>query len=105
MATFVAFRHIVTILVTDFTNPDNLTNDLLTLNSLIINKSLVLVGRRGLTDKSVDLRSRRQGTGDRIPVENKHVKKNNWFLDNAIRQKISHGYKIKTKILSVYMGA
>ena len=33
------------------------------------------VGRHGLTDKSVDLRSWRQGTGDRIPVENKHVKK------------------------------
>ena len=28
MATFVALRHPVTILVTDFTNMDNLTNDL-----------------------------------------------------------------------------
>ena len=33
-------RHPVTILVTDFTNPDNMTNDLLILNPLIINKSL-----------------------------------------------------------------
>ena len=31
----------LTILVTDFTNPDNLTYYLLILNSLIINKSLV----------------------------------------------------------------
>ena len=29
-------RHPVTILVTDFTNPDNLTNDLLILNPLIV---------------------------------------------------------------------
>ena len=34
-----------------------------------------MVGRRGLTDKSVDFRSRRQGTGDQIPVENNQVKK------------------------------
>ena len=40
MATFVVLRHFVTILVTDFTNPDNLTNDLLILNPLKINKSL-----------------------------------------------------------------
>ena len=41
-ATFVILRHPGTILVTDFTNPDNLTNDLLILNSSIIkNKSLV----------------------------------------------------------------
>ena len=33
------------------------------------------MGRRGLTDKSVDLCSLRQGTGDQIPVENKHMKK------------------------------
>ena len=31
MATFVILRHYVTILVTNFTNPDNLTNDLLIL--------------------------------------------------------------------------
>ena len=36
------------------------------------------VGRRGLTDKLVDLRSRRQGTGDWIPVKNKYVKKAIW---------------------------
>ena len=35
----------------------------------------MIVGRRSLTDKSVDLHSPRQGTGDRIPVKNKHVKK------------------------------
>ena len=34
-------QHPVTILVTDFTNPNNLTNALLILKSLIINKSLV----------------------------------------------------------------
>ena len=39
MATFVVLRNPVNILVTDFTNPENLTNDLLILNSLIINKS------------------------------------------------------------------
>ena len=33
------------------------------------------VGHRGLTDKSVDLHSRRQGTGDRIPEDKNHVKK------------------------------
>ena len=32
-------------------------------------EKIIFVGRRGLTDKSVDLRSRRQGTGDRIPEE------------------------------------
>ena len=35
-------QHPVTILVTDFTNPDNLTNDLLILTSLIINSSICL---------------------------------------------------------------
>ena len=35
MAIFVVLRHPVNILVTDFTNPDNLTTDLLMLNSLI----------------------------------------------------------------------
>ena len=40
MATFVILRHLVTILVTDFTNPDNLTNDLLILDFKIINKSM-----------------------------------------------------------------
>ena len=34
MATFVIPIHPITILVTDFTNPDNLTNDLLILQSL-----------------------------------------------------------------------
>ena len=29
------------------------------------------MGRHGLTDKSVDLHSRRQGTGTQIPVEDK----------------------------------
>ena len=38
MATFVVLRHSVTLLVTDFTNPDILTNDVLILNSLIIKK-------------------------------------------------------------------
>ena len=45
MATFVVLllflRHPVTILFADFTNPDNLTNGLLILNPMIINKSLV----------------------------------------------------------------
>ena len=41
MATFAILRHPVTILVTDFTNLDNLTNGLLIVNSLIINKPLV----------------------------------------------------------------
>ena len=41
MTTFVILRHPVTTLVTDFTNPGNLTNDLLNLNYLIINKSQV----------------------------------------------------------------
>ena len=40
MATFVILRHPVTILVTDFNNPDNSANDLLIFNSLMINKSL-----------------------------------------------------------------
>ena len=40
MATFAVLRHFVTILVKDFNNPDNLTNDLLILNPLKINKSL-----------------------------------------------------------------
>ena len=34
METFVILRHPVTILFTDFTNPDNLTNDFLILNPL-----------------------------------------------------------------------
>ena len=34
MATFVVHKHLVTILFTDFTNPDSLTYDLLLLNSL-----------------------------------------------------------------------
>ena len=34
MATFVALRHPVSILVTDFSNPDNLPEDLLILNFL-----------------------------------------------------------------------
>ena len=38
MATFAALRHPVTIIVTDFTNPENLTNDLFIPNSLPINK-------------------------------------------------------------------
>ena len=33
MATFVVLKHPVTTLVTDITNPDNLMNDLLILNS------------------------------------------------------------------------
>ena len=41
MATFVILKHPVAILATDFTNSNNLTNDLLILNSLIINKSLI----------------------------------------------------------------
>ena len=41
MATFVVLRHPVTILVTDLTNPDNLTNDLVLLKVLIINRSLL----------------------------------------------------------------
>ena len=41
MATFVDLRHPVNILITDFTNPDNLTNDLLILNFLIMNKSVI----------------------------------------------------------------
>ena len=39
MATFIALRHPVTILVIVFTNPENLTNDLLILKLLIINRS------------------------------------------------------------------
>ena len=35
MVTFVILRHPVTILVTAFTNPDNLTNDLHILNSFL----------------------------------------------------------------------
>ena len=42
MATFVALRHPVTILVTDVINPDNLTNNLLILNSLIFSIFFVL---------------------------------------------------------------
>ena len=38
MANFVVLKHPVTILVTDSANPDNLTNDLLILNSLIVCK-------------------------------------------------------------------
>ena len=41
MADFINFRHPVAILVTDFTNPDNLNNGLLIFKPLIINKSLV----------------------------------------------------------------
>ena len=41
MATFVILRHLATTLVTYFNYPNNLTDDLLILNSLIINKSLV----------------------------------------------------------------
>ena len=41
MATFVILRFPVTNLVKGFANPNNLTNDLLILNSLIVNKSLV----------------------------------------------------------------
>ena len=36
MATFVVRKHPVSILITDFTNPDNLTYDLLILNSLTV---------------------------------------------------------------------
>ena len=36
MANFAVLRHSVTILVTDFTNQDNLTNDILISNSLIV---------------------------------------------------------------------
>ena len=39
MTTFVVLRHPVTSLVTIFTNPDNLTSDLLILKLFIINKS------------------------------------------------------------------
>ena len=42
MATFAFVRHPVTIFVKDYNNPDNLTNHLLILNSLILNKLLVL---------------------------------------------------------------
>ena len=35
MATFVVLKHPITVLVTDFTNPDNLTNDLLILKYLL----------------------------------------------------------------------
>ena len=46
MATFVVLRHPVTILVTIFTNPKNLTNDLLILKLLIKTdlQALTLVG-------------------------------------------------------------
>ena len=37
MAAFVIFTHPITILVTGFTNPDNVTNDLLILNYLLVN--------------------------------------------------------------------
>ena len=40
MATFVALRTPVPILVTDFTNPNILTDHLLIFNPLVINKSL-----------------------------------------------------------------
>ena len=38
MANCVVLRHPTTIMVTDFNNPNNLTNDLLIINPLIINK-------------------------------------------------------------------
>ena len=41
ITTFVVLRQPVNILVSDLTNPDNLTNDLLILNYLTINKSLI----------------------------------------------------------------
>ena len=41
ITTFVVLRQLVNILVSDLTNPDNLTNDLLILNYLTINKSLI----------------------------------------------------------------
>ena len=40
MATFVILRHPITILVTDFTYPNNLTNYFLILISLITNRKL-----------------------------------------------------------------
>ena len=42
MATFVALRYPVIILVTDFTDPNNFTNDILIINFFIIKKSLAL---------------------------------------------------------------
>ena len=42
MTTFVILRHPVTIFVTDLTNPDNLTDYILILDSLIIFLSLCL---------------------------------------------------------------
>ena len=50
MATFVILRHPVTILITDFTNPNSLTNDLLIFNSLIINQKLVSRGCNQFVD-------------------------------------------------------
>ena len=44
MATFAILRHPVIILVTYFTKPNNMTNDLNISNSLIINKLLVSRG-------------------------------------------------------------
>ena len=40
MTTYVFLRHPVTILVTDFTKPNNLTGDLLIFNSLTLHKPL-----------------------------------------------------------------
>ena len=48
MATFFILKHPVTILVTDFTNPNNLTNDLVILNPLKLNKSQVNKTKKGV---------------------------------------------------------
>ena len=40
MENFAVLRHPVTVLVTDLTNPNNLTNDLLIFNALIICQDL-----------------------------------------------------------------
>ena len=58
MATFVVLRHYVTTLVTDFTNPNNLNNDLLILNSWITICLLSFIWKQESTKwRSYDLES------------------------------------------------
>ena len=57
MATFVVFIHPITILTTDFTNQDNLTNDLLIINSenkQIFSKQMITLGRKSLIFPSMN---------------------------------------------------
>ena len=62
MATFFILKHPVTILVTDFTNPNNLTNDLLILSPLKLNKSQVNNTKKGV------LYFKLSGTFESIPL-------------------------------------